>query len=41
MREFDSHQNMIKETHLTAKGDSADFTPGYVAYRTITYFEKD
>jgi len=41
LREFDSHQNMIKETHLTAKGDSADFTPGYVAYRTITYFEKD
>ena len=41
LREFDSHQNMIKETHLTAKGDSADFTPGYVDYRTITYFEKD
>jgi len=41
LREFDSRQNMIKETHLTAKGDSSDFTPDYVYYRTITYFEKD
>lgn len=41
LREFDSHQNMIKETRLTAKGDSPDFTSGYVVYRTITYFEKD
>jgi antitoxin component YwqK of YwqJK toxin-antitoxin module len=41
LREFDSHQNMIKETRLNAIGDSADFTPSYVAYRTITYFEKD
>jgi antitoxin component YwqK of YwqJK toxin-antitoxin module len=41
VREFDSHRNMIKETRLNAKGDSADFTPSYVAYRTITYFGKD
>jgi hypothetical protein len=41
LREFDSHQNMIKETRLNANGDSADFTPSSVAYRMITYFEKD
>ena len=41
LREFDSHQNMVKETHLTAKGDSSDFTTDYVYYRTITYFGKD
>jgi len=41
LREFDSHHNMIKETRLTAEGNSADFTPGSVGYRTITYFEKD
>lgn len=41
LREFDSHQNMIKETRLNANGESADFTPSSVAYRMITYFEKD
>lgn len=41
VREFDSYQNMIKTTHLTAKPDSADFEPADVTYRTITYYGKD
>ena len=40
-REFDSYKNMIKTTHLTASGDSPDFVPADVTYRTITYFGKD
>lgn len=41
IREFDSYHNMTKTTHLTAKGDSSDFEPIDIAYRTITYYEKD
>ncbi len=41
IREFDSSENMIKTTHLTANGDSSDFVPADVTYRTITYFGKD
>ena len=41
LREFDSYHNMIKQTHLTARGDSSDFAPVDVTYRTITYFGKD
>jgi antitoxin component YwqK of YwqJK toxin-antitoxin module len=41
VREFDSYHNMIKTTHLTAQGDSPDFEPSDVTYRTITYYGKD
>lgn len=41
IREFDSYQNLIKETRLTASGDSSEFVPGEVTYRTITYFGKN
>jgi antitoxin component YwqK of YwqJK toxin-antitoxin module len=41
LREFDSYHNMIKQTHLTAKGDFSDFAPVDVTYRTITYYGKD
>jgi antitoxin component YwqK of YwqJK toxin-antitoxin module len=41
IRAFDSYRNMIKTTHLTANGDSADFVPADVTYRTITYFGKN
>jgi hypothetical protein len=38
IREFDSHHNLIKTTHLMAKGDSTDFEPVDITYRTITYY---
>jgi antitoxin component YwqK of YwqJK toxin-antitoxin module len=41
IREFDSYRNLIKTTHLTANGDSQDFEPADVTYRTITYYGKD
>ncbi len=41
IREFDSCHNMTKTTHLTAKGDSADFEMADITYRTITYYGKD
>ena len=36
--ELDSHHNLIKTTHLTAKGDSKDFELVDITYRTITYY---
>ena len=36
--EFDSHRNLIKTTHLTARGDSTEFEPVDITYRTITYY---
>jgi len=41
LREFDSHQNMIKATWLSATGESAEFKPLWITYRTITYYEKN
>jgi len=41
VHEFDSYKNVIKTTHLTANGDSPDFVPADITYRTITYFGKD
>ena len=41
VREFDSYHNLIKDTRSMSKGDSSDFAPVDVTYRTITYFGKD
>jgi antitoxin component YwqK of YwqJK toxin-antitoxin module len=38
IREFDSYHNMIKTTHLVADGDSQEFKPADISYRTITYY---
>jgi antitoxin component YwqK of YwqJK toxin-antitoxin module len=38
-REFDSHHNLIKTIRLVAEGDSQDFKPADVTYRTIEYYE--
>jgi antitoxin component YwqK of YwqJK toxin-antitoxin module len=37
-REFDAHGNIIKMVRLVAEGDSADFKPVDVTYRTIEYY---
>ena len=39
-REFDAHGNMIKTVSSVAIGDSENFQPTFVTYRTIEYFEK-
>jgi hypothetical protein len=41
VREFDSHDNMIKTTRLSAKGDSKDFETVDIFYRSITYYQKN
>jgi hypothetical protein len=40
LHEYDSYGNIIKTTRLQADGDSKDFHPIGVSYRTITYYEK-
>jgi hypothetical protein len=40
LHEYDSYGNIIKTTRLQANGDSKDFQPVGVNYRTITYYEK-
>lgn len=37
-REFDSYGNLIKTTRSAAKGDSPNFVPVDVTYRTLTYY---
>src|SRR5262244_2150156 len=39
--EFDSYHNMIKVTRLIADGNSSDFKPVDITYRTIVYYAKD
>jgi hypothetical protein len=41
VHEYDSYGNIIKTTTLVANGDSKDFHPAAVNYRTITYYEKN
>jgi len=41
VQEFDSYRNMIKSTNSSAKGDSQDFEPAGVTYRTINYYGKN
>jgi len=41
LREFDSYHNQIKETELTAMGDSAEFRLTKITSRSITYYPKD
>jgi antitoxin component YwqK of YwqJK toxin-antitoxin module len=38
--EFDSYGNIVKTTVMVAKGDSQEFQPASVNYRTFTYYEK-
>lgn len=38
---FDSYQNLIKSTFLTATGDSSEFRLTTITYRSITYYPKD
>jgi hypothetical protein len=38
--EYDSYGNLLKITKLVAKGDSQNFAPTEVTYRTITYYGK-
>ncbi len=38
-REFDSHGNMIKTTRSVATGDSENFEPADITYRTIEYYK--
>lgn len=39
--EFDSYQNLIKSTLLTATGDSFEYRPTTITYRSITYYPKN
>jgi len=40
LHEYDAHHNLIKSLHLSAQGDSGEFEPVEVTYRTFTYHEK-
>ncbi len=39
--EVDSYGNLIRQVNLVAKGDSGDFQPVVVIYRTFEYYEKN
>ena len=41
VQEFDSYGNMIKSTNSSAPGDSQNYRPTTIAYRTITYYGKN
>jgi len=41
VREFDSYHNLVKTTRLVAKGDSQEFQPSDITYRTIKYYGKN
>jgi hypothetical protein len=40
-REFDAHGNLIKQVRLFAEGDSNDFVPVEILYRTIDYYNRN